>query len=187
MSDAVREHGGAKLAKKRWQPKKWDPIYDQMVAMSCTGMSGKAIGDRFGYTPQQVSNILCSDRGKLIKQMVSQHIVEEMKKDLAQNQAIAERRAHDIIHSVLGNNDLLASNPLAMYDRAIKFLEGRGQLEDPTKKQQSTAPVIVMGDELANKLISGINKANEAIALHNGVEVMQLMPGVQNGPNRKSA
>lgn len=167
---------GAKLHKKnkskKWQPKKWEPMYDQMVALSCTGMSNTAIAKRFGYTPQQVCNILTSDNGKIIKGLVTKHIQENLILDAKTRFAQNENRAIEIVHEVLHNTDLLEKAPMAMYDRAIKFLEGRGTLESEEKKQAQRNPMIPA--ELVNKLIAGIALSNEAAKLHNAVEVRTL-------------
>lgn len=168
----------AKLNKKgKWQPKNWDPLYDQMVALSCTGMSNKAIADKFQYTPQQVCNILTSDRGKLIKQLISQHIQDELKNETTARIAQAEKRSHEIIAGVLGNNELLAKHPLAMYDRAIAFLKGRGQLEDESRKVVERERTFVLPSDLAEKLVAGMAKSNAALMLHGKTEVHQLKEG----------
>lgn len=181
MSTETKSHSGAKLNKKaRWQPKKWEPIYDSMVALSCTGLSNKAIAERFNYTPQQVCNILTSSQGKLIKTLVSKFIQEELRKSVTERLAQTERRAHDIIATVLNDNELLGKNPLAMYDRAVKFLEGRGQLEDPAKKQNVIERTFVVPSDIAAKLVEGMHKSNEAIMLHGGAEVRQLKTGTDN-------
>jgi hypothetical protein len=168
---------GARLNKKaRWQPKKWDPLFDQMVALSCTGMSNVAIAARFDYTPQQICNILTSDQGKLIKSLVSKHIQEELKKSLELRITRTEARAHEIISAVLNDNELLVKNPIALYDRAIKFLEGRGQLEDKSRVQVSERTVVIPSD-LVEKLVSGISKANDAVLLHGNTEVRRISDG----------
>lgn len=182
MSTEPKSHSGAKLKKKeRWQPKKWEPLYDSMVALSCTGLSNKAIADRFNYTPQQVCNILTSTQGKLIKTLVSKFIQEELRKSVTEKLAATERRAHDIVAVVLNDNELLAKNPLAMYDRAVKFLEGRGKLEDPAAKKQNVIErTFVVPSDIAAKLVEGMHKSNEAIMLHGGAEVRQLKTGTDN-------
>lgn len=173
MEPEVKERN-AKL-KKRWQPKRWEPMYDQMVALSCTGMSNTLIAARFKYTPQQVCNILTSENGKIIKALVSKHIQESLMFDAKTRMSQIENKATEIVHATLHNNDLYEKSPLAMYDRAIKFLEGRGSLESPEQKVANRA--LAIPSDLAAKLISGMVAANEAAKLHNAVEVRTLPDG----------
>jgi hypothetical protein len=156
-----------KLAKKRWQPKKWEPLYDQIVALSCTGISNKAIAERFGYTPQQISNILCSDQAKIIKQLVTNFIRNQLEQDTGARLKRIEQRALENIETVITSEDVLAKHPLAMFDRCLVFLKGVGKLEG----EKSAVPTqnIFIGAEAAKSLIDGMHKANEAHKLHNAV------------------
>lgn len=173
MEPEVKERN-AKLKKRlgKWQPKKWEPMYDQMVALSCTGMSNVLIAQRFHYTPQQVSNILSSENGKIIKALVSKHIQEALVVDAKTRMSQIENKATEIVHATLHNTELYEKSPLAMYDRAIKFLEGRGSLESPEQKAATRA--LAIPSDIAAKLFSGMVAANEAAKLHNAVEVRTI-------------
>lgn len=170
MEPEVKERN-AKL-KKRWQPKRWEPMYDQMVALSCTGMSNILIAKRFNYTVQQISNILTSENGKIIKALVSKHMQESLMHDAKTRMSQIEQKATEIVHGVLHNTELYEKSPLAMYDRAIKFLEGRGSLESPEQKAATRA--LAIPSDIAAKLFSGMVAANEAAKLHNAVEVRTI-------------
>jgi hypothetical protein len=175
----VVERKGPKLHKKaRWQPKKWDPLYDQMVALSCTGLSNKAIADRFQYTPQQVCNILTSDQAKIVKQLITEHIRKVASEDSAARLTRLEHAALKNVDFVLTNEELMQKSPLAIYDRSMAFLKGIGKMEGDKPQVQQTTNVII-ADDIAEKLLKGIEKANEAAILHsgNGVEVRALPKG----------
>lgn len=176
----VIEHKKAKIGKsKRWVPKKWDPIYDQMVLLSCMGLSHKAIGDKFGYGQQQVCNILNTDQAKVLKESIINHI-RETGITLGDRLARIEESALKNIEHALTDEDIRKKAPLAVADRSIAFLKGLGKLEGDKQKEIKNTNVFI-GENLAAKLIAGMDKANEAALLHNGVEVKALPAGENNG------
>lgn len=177
--------------KKRWQPKKWEPIYDAMVALSCTGLSNKAIAERFKYTPQQVSNILNSDQAKVIKGLVTKNIRDTAVEDNAARLTRLEQVALKNIEGVLTNSELLERNPLALYDRSLAFLKGTGKMEGEQPKNVQNTTNVMIGSDLVSKLISGIEKSNEAALMHGNAEVRKLPNGSTDSKgtevSRKSA
>lgn len=173
------ERRPAKLGKsKRWVPKKWDIIYDQMIIMSCLGKTNKEIGETFGYGPQQVCNILNTDRAKESKRILIEH-VRATGLTITERLAKLEEASLKNIEHALTDESLRIKSPLAIADRSLAFLKGMGKLEGDKPKEQKATTNIFLGNELASKLIAGIEKANEAYVLHNhnGVEVRQLPSG----------
>lgn len=176
----VIEHKKAKIGKsKRWVPKKWDPIYDQMVLLSCMGLSHKAIGDKFGYGQQQVCNILNTEQAKVLKESIITHI-RNTGVTLGDRLARLEDAALNNLEHALVNEDLRTKAPLAVADRSLAFLKGVGKLEGDKQKEQKNTNIFIGGD-VAAKLLAGIEKSNEAAIIHNGVEVKTLPAGAKDG------
>jgi len=159
---------------KRWVPKKWLPIYDQMVALHCLGLSNKAIAERFDYSDQQVCNILGTEQAKIIKALAHKKVMSELE-DTADKLKRIEMAAVANIERVITDASLLESKPLAIYDRSIKVLEGIGKLKG-NESLASQTNIFNISAEHSKSLIDGMTKANEAAILHGAVEVRTLPP-----------
>lgn len=170
MSDSpvVRKRGrplGTKNGQgftQRWVPLEWDPIYDQMIALSITGMTNAVVGLRLGYTAQQVSNILNTPEAKLIKQRFSEHIKKNTEISLSDLKNIATKRLAD----VLTNDDLAEAAPFRMFDAAAKLLSGVGALSDGSDKVITN--VINIPSEHVDRLAAAFAKSDEARRLNAG-------------------
>lgn len=162
---------------KRWVPKKWLPIYDQMVALHCVGLSNGSIAERFDYSAQQVSNILNTEQAKVIKGLVHKKMVAEMEFGTADRLKKIEAQAIKNVERVIMDEALLESKPLAIFDRSVALLKGIGKLDGDGPKNNTNLTVFNIAAEHAAALTEGINKANEAAILHGSVEVRTLPPG----------
>lgn len=160
---------------KRWQPKKWLPIYDAMISLHCAGKSNKEIAETFDYTDQQVSNILCSDQAKAIIAQVALYVRNKVSETAAERMKRLEAAAIANIEHALTSPELKEKSPLAVADRSMAFLKGVGKLESGEKRQQNN--VIVIASEHSKQLVAGMNLADEALKLHGGVEVRSLPSG----------
>lgn len=179
----VTERRPARLGKsKRWVPKKWDIIYDQMIVLSCLGHTQEYIGQQFGYGKQQVCNILNTEEAKR-KKLALIETVRASGVTITERLAKMEEAALKNIETALTSEELRTKSPLAVADRSMAFLKGMGKLEGDKPKEVEKVTNVFLGNELASKLIAGIEKANQAAALHshNGVEVRALPPGDKNG------
>lgn len=150
--------------KERWSPKKWKPLYDQVVAMHCMGLNNKQVAERFGITDQHVCNILGCDKAEIVKELIRRKMNEDMAATVADRLSGLETKATKIIDRVLNDEALIENKPLAMFDRAVSLLKGIGKLEsDGVKVQHNTINVDAQQVAL---LINGIEKSNEAMKLH---------------------
>jgi hypothetical protein len=170
---------------KRWRPKKWIPIYDQMVAMHCVGESNKAIAERFDYTPQQVCNILGSEQAKIIKELVHRKVLSELE-DTGDRLKKIELAAIKNIERVISDEGMLESKPLAIFDRSMDILKGIGKLRGADTPVNQTNIFNIPAEHSA-ALASGIEKANEAMMLHGNVEVRTLPAGKKDEKHSGSA
>lgn len=175
---------GAK-AHKRWEPKEWRPVYEAIVALSCTGLSNEEVGKRFGYGKQQVSNILNTPQGKKLREIIANRIREMNLLTLEDRLAYMQKNALANMDKVLADEDgrLLERAPLALFDRSMSFLKASGALKgeqlppatNPLVGNAKTVNVVLSPE--ANQLLrEGLSKAKEVEVIHGN-----LIPAATNG------
>jgi predicted transcriptional regulator len=146
---------------KKWQPKKWKPLYEVIVSMHVQGYVNKFIADKLQITPQTVSNVINCDmaRGVIVQMMKKvQELSAEKSADLvAQSVDLIHKR----IHGALNNAVLAKSSPLAVGAFAIKAGQAMGILKDPVN--------ILNNPEVAQGLMTALSKSQEAAQLHSGI------------------
>jgi len=159
---------GLKFKKpSRWQPKKWIPLYEQMVGLASMGRSNKYIGELFGYTAQQVSNILTSDEGKLVMDVTVERIRDKATVTIADRmEKIADRAVHNI-ETVLFNQEYLDKSPFAMVDRSMGLLKGLKKLEGDAPKTEINNQVLI-SDKGVETIARAIERAQEVKSLQSG-------------------
>lgn len=187
MSETTRVP--AKIGKsKRWVPKKWDPMYDQWVALRVGGWSNKRIGDQFGYTDQQVSNVLNTPEAKALLEVASKQIRKRLGEDVVTRMANLENRALKNVEDALTNEDLFLKHPLAVADRSMAFLKGMGKLADPEAKEKViNNNTLIVPSELIEKMVDGMDKANDALMKFGNTEVRRLPSGRSDGEVTKGS
>ena len=168
---------GAK-AHKRWEPKQWKPIYEAIVALSCTGLSNEEVGKRFGFGKQQVSNILNTPQGKKLREIIANRIREMNLLTLEERLAFMQKNALTNMDKVLADEDgrLLERAPLALFDRSMSFLKATGAMKGEQLPPASNTLVgnaktvnVLMAplSQEANALLrEGISKAKEVEVIH---------------------
>lgn len=183
----VRKRGRPKgsrgaSALKRWVPTEWRPEYTAIVALSATGLSNKAVGDHFGYGPQQISNIINQPQAVEIRRLLTRQLAEHAGKSIGERvaalQDIALKRVEDYVKS----DDFYERAPTQMFDRALKVLQGSGAISDPEgSKGNSTTHntqnnLLVLNEELANKLSEGIARALQVREVHSDIKPISVEP-----------
>lgn len=162
----LRERKNARLPAEKWQPTQWKPEYELIVSMSARGKTGVEISKITGYTEMQISNILTCEHAKVVKQELIQKLREETMSDMDEIGMQAVKR----IKSVMNNDELFENSPFGVVDRAFTFLKGVNKLAgDGPSTINNTQNNIVLGDELAERLISGLEKSQEAKKLNAGL------------------
>ena len=162
-------------AHKRWEPKQWLPIYEAIVALSCTGLSNEDVGKRFGYGKQQVSNILNTPQGKKLKELIANRIREMNLLTLEDRMAFMQKNALGNIDKVLADEDgtIIQRAPLALFDRSLAFLKSSGALKGDIPQSSGNTLVgnaktvnVVLSPEANQLLRDGLSKAKEVEVIH---------------------
>lgn len=174
---------GAK-AFKRWEPKKWLPVYEAIVALSCTGLDNESVGARFGYGKQQVSNILNTVQGKKLRELIANRIREMNLVSLEDRISFIQANALKNVDKVLADESgvIAEKAPLALFDRSLAFLKATGAMkgENPLPPAQSgpslvakTMNVMMISPEAKALVDEGLKKAQEVKQLHGNIELVQ--------------
>ncbi len=164
---------GARIT-KRWEPKEWLPIYEAIVALSCTGLSNEVVGARFGYGKQQVSNILNTPQGKKLKLLIAERIRNENSASVVDRVAAIQEKALQRVEAVMFDDDRAEKQPLAIFDRSMEILKS-GLLKDKTpiapdgnNTHIDKAVFINMKPEQIQQLDDGLRKADQVRVIHSG-------------------
>ena len=162
-------------AHKRWEPKQWLPVYEAIVALSCTGLSNDEVGKRFGYGKQQVSNILNTPQGKKLKELIANRIREMNLLTLEDRMAFMQKNALGNVDKVLADEDgtIMQRAPLALFDRSLAFLKSSGALKGDIPQSSGNTLVgnaktvnVVLSPEANQLLRDGLSKAKEVEVIH---------------------
>lgn len=163
---AVAPNRPAQFTKReRWQPKKWEAMHEQMVIMSALGRSNVEIAKTFGYSAQQVCNILASDEATIVRARTLDTLRKTAVKQL--DGALEDLATQSIIRmkEVMYDDDLFTKSPFAVVDRGLAILRGVGKLR--ADGASSAAPrTIVMSTEDAAAIAAGLKVADEAKRLN---------------------
>ena len=155
---------------KKWDPKEWHPVYEQVVALSAAGWSNERVGNMVGLGKQQVSNILTSPKGKQKLQEYISTVANGAEKSLTARLSRIAEVTVTRVEDYFSNDELYMKAPGAMTDRSLKFLKGIGQLRDET-----AAPItnnITFKDAQIAVLASAMSRSREA----------KLLSGETDGP-----
>lgn len=159
------------ILKNRWVPKEWTALYEQMALLSAAGMTNIELAERFKYTPQQVSNILCTPQAKIINKMMIDKIRSGMKESFeAQTTELADIAMQNV-SDVLKNKALVEKNPFSMMRASLDFLKGINKLEGDGPKTNNVQNNFLMSDAAADRLADALGKSMEIKQLHGNIEV----------------
>lgn len=174
-----RPPGKSRRGLKKWQPTKWEPLYEQMVALSVMGKSNVEIAEMFNYNKQQVSNILTCDKAIAIKL----EIIKGIRSNLLDG-TIQERlnqikdKTVALTHKLLNNEALFEKNPFSVINTALavnRSLEPNLQIPASSRNQNSEPDKLVQqGSVINNIIISPENAKNISDGLEKLKEVKIL-------------
>ena len=149
----------------KWTPKKWKPIYEEIVLLSAAGKSNKDIGEFLGYSEQQISNILSCPAAMTKKEEIIVNVSAGFLESEGLELQKVARKCIERVSKVLFDDEIFEKAPLAIHDRSITFLKAVGKLQsgyEGTRVQNN----IFIGKEVQRNLIDGLEKANRVQELH---------------------
>lgn len=171
----------------RWQPKKWKPIYEEIVLLSAGGKSNEEIAENLGYTSQQISNILGTPQAKETLSKISSRAREHFQVTFSERVEVLADRALSNMEKVLTEDKYLEAAPMAMFDRSLTFAKAAGKLSGDSPKNTQTTNIVI-GSDVQRTLIEGLQKANKVLEVHGGYvsEKKQLAETTGKSPTTSS-
>jgi len=160
----------AQLRKPHWNPKRWHPVYEEVVLMDLMGYKNIEIARLKGFTVQHISNILQTEQASRLRELAIARQRALGTQTFEMRLERATERAMNRIESVLENDEYAEKNPGGIFDRSLKLLQS-------TKKVGKTD-----GTDVVNNVMvvpaSSIAQMKEALAESDAVRARhQLMPG----------
>jgi len=153
---------------EKWTPKKWKPVYEEIVLLSAAGKSNEEIAKVAGYTPQQISNILNAPQAKLALEEIGVRAREKFGESFYDRIERLSQRSLDNMEKVLTKDEWLDAAPIAMFDRSLNFMKAAGKLTGDSPKEARTTNIII-GAEVQRTLLEGLQKANRVIEIHSSL------------------
>lgn len=153
----------ARINNPRWEPKKWHPVYEEIVLLDCLGYSNKDIAEDKGFTAVHISNILNTPKAKMIRELLLKQMEKKREETIEQRLEKLADKAMDRAEKVITDDDLFAKNPLGVFDRAIIVMKGANKIKDQEEAKLIQNTMIV-SDEAAIRLakaMAGIKRREE--------------------------
>lgn len=159
----------------KWAPKRWEVMHQQIVALSTMGKSNTEIAEQFGYSPQQISNIInCPQASIERRNMINalqKGIEERIPKRLEQLADKAIQRIADVLY----NDDLAERSPFAVADRGFVVLKGLGKLKDENSARNvNIEKAVILAPELATQIADGLAALKRAQITAGDAEEVKL-------------
>jgi hypothetical protein len=120
-----------------WAPKRWEAVHEQMVAMSCRGLSNKAIAETLGYNELHVGRIINSPQGRELAAQYTAEVRKKLMDTADMGLEVAQMAAAENVKAILTNKELAARQPFHMVRASMDFLKGMGRLKDDTVVKQA--------------------------------------------------
>ena len=153
---------GKHVATRKWQPKMWQPHYDQIVALSVLGRSNAEIAKHFKIHAVTVSGILNSEKGRELIEQFREAQIEQLKASISGRLSAITDRAISNMEAVIENDMLLETSPFAVFDRSFKFLQSQGTVKNPDNPNYpqrgntfNVDNILVVPDRIAMELSEG--------------------------------
>lgn len=142
--------------RKKWEPKEWRPQYEEIVIKSARGDSNKQLAHEYGCTPQHISNIITTPQAKEIRSRLVENIRNTGITQQERRMMVLDK-ALERVEQYFFDDEEQSKRKGAMADRAMKFMSGMGSL----KAENENNNITVIGDELGERLIRAITKADQ--------------------------
>jgi len=160
-----------------WNPKKWKPLYDSILALAITGIKSVTIADTLNIDKQTVYLILNSPTGKEKLSELQRLKQAAVKNSTETRLAALQDKALQRVEALINSEEIAVNAPLKMFDRSMQVLRGLGSMkQDSPTADSSTAgspaaitnnTINVVADRaLLDQLSVGVAKALEATKLH---------------------
>lgn len=154
---------------RRWEPKRWRPEYERIVAFSVCGKSNTWIAEQMGFTSVHVSNILNLPQAVALAEKLHSRLRENVEANVPQLLSDISTKALERVKAFVNDDNLFSKNPFAVVDRSMRILEN-------TILQKSNNPssplnidrsnVLVLTPQQQDSVSEGLKKLQEIKEIH---------------------
>lgn len=169
-----RVRRAARLRRPKWNPKKWHPVYEDIVLQSCLGFSNIEIAKDRGYTPQHISNILNTPQATIIRTQLIKQIERKRSESIEARLEKLAYKAMDRIEDVMMNDEFANKEKLGIFDRSITVLKSVGKIK-PEGGMTVNNNTMIISDEGLKRIEAAFKLSSDAEKLH------RLSPGEVRG------
>lgn len=155
---------------RRYRPKRWHPEFDLIVYASFAGESNTDIARKFGYTPQHISNILCSEHAEKIRETLREKISDEGDKSIAARMKVTSDKAVERMEKFMNNDELFEKSPFAFIDRAMRAIQITGASKEDNSKIVINNQTNNIGTAAMDRIADALLASNEVKLLHQGLD-----------------
>lgn len=157
---------------QHYNPKKWEAWHESIVIRSVLGASNKDLAEKFGITPQHVSNILNCPQAVEVKERIRNQIVNEGN-NVAERVAGIQELALQRMQEYLKKDELATGNPHQTMDRAMqafKLTMPESIKTNPESVQNNSLTlqqnILVANGEFMERLTKGLEISNQVQEKH---------------------
>lgn len=169
-----RKNGGRVATFKRWIPKKWTPVYEEIVALSCAGKTNKELAEQFGYAEMHVSLILTSPQAAILRKQILDELHKRAIDGIPRRMEAIALKSVERLQALLNDDDKFEESPFQVVDRGLKVLLGTGHLKRDDVKQSPGMHVeraIIFSGEHTEDIKEALKLSEQAKQLHSGPEL----------------
>src|SRR6266850_7034341 len=87
--DENRAARRARIHRPKWKPKRWHPVYEEIVLLGALGYANTEIAREKGFTKEHVSNVLNTPQAKMIQAIILKQM--EKKRETVMEETIDMR------------------------------------------------------------------------------------------------
>ncbi len=171
----------------RWEPVEWKEHYNQIVMLSVNGISNIAIGNTYSITPQQVSNIINSERGKVVARELGNKRLEVAQADIQGRLERLSLNALDVVEKIYSRKgeDLIQESPLSFLDRSMAILKSTGKIKDDKAKGSEGNSVTVNHNNITvNQQTNNVTvPINIAARVNSGLDKLSMIDEIHGKLN----
>lgn len=161
---------GRQAVIKKWVPKEWKPVYEQIVALDCMNVPHGDLAVQFDYTKQMISMICNTPQAKILRRKMLDILAKKNEDFQVKRFEAASSKAMQRINDFMDDDTLYEENPFAVVEKSLKFLQAKGVLK-------SGNGVIKEGDTIihGNVVVKKVSQLaeNAMIEIKEGLKLIQ--------------
>lgn len=160
---------------KKWEPKKWRPEYDRIVAYSAMGKPNTWIAETLDFTPEHVSTILNTPEAVALMMKIQAKLRENIEVNIPDVLSELAGKAVSRLREVLMDDDLFEKSPFAVVDRGLDILKGLNHLKgggngaNPVGGGNTTnIGTVILAPGQKSDIMEGLERIAEVKRIHGG-------------------